>query len=281
MSRISYIDKESLLKNYYETNDIGRKRIKEKLNYMFLLDKEEELFEDFKKDNIFFKEEILKNLNIIYQDNLNINLYLDAYKLYKILFLPDYNIPQTLMDLNDTFSSESPYDENYFEEFDGCQLKQICKAYLRKYGRIPNLDFKKWDDEDEDNIKKRIDSLKVEIENANNMDKMSNEYKNKLRELENLQETYDDKMEYILNNAQEEDILEAEEVDSNIKAIKIDTDKFDDLAREYGIMSIPTLVLLEKGKEVKRNIGFIGKEQIETFFEVVYQKKVDSILMLC
>jgi len=58
-----------------------------------------------------------------------------------------------------------------------------------------------------------------------------------------------------------------EQVDSNIKAIKIDTDKFDDLAREYGIMSIPTLVLLEKGKEVKRNIGFIGKEQIETFLK--------------
>ena len=58
-----------------------------------------------------------------------------------------------------------------------------------------------------------------------------------------------------------------EQVDSNIKAIKIDTDKFDDLAHEYGVMSIPTLVLLEKGKEVKRNIGFIGKEQIETFLK--------------
>lgn len=58
-----------------------------------------------------------------------------------------------------------------------------------------------------------------------------------------------------------------EQVDSNIKVIKVDTDKFDDLAREYGVMSIPTLVLLEKGKEVKRNIGFIGKEQIATFLK--------------
>lgn len=58
-----------------------------------------------------------------------------------------------------------------------------------------------------------------------------------------------------------------EQVESHIKVIKVDTDKFADLAREYGIMSIPTLVLLEKGKEVKRNIGFIGKEQIETFLK--------------
>lgn len=58
-----------------------------------------------------------------------------------------------------------------------------------------------------------------------------------------------------------------EQVESNIKVIKVDTDKFDDLAHEYGVMSIPTLVLLEKGKEVKRNIGFIGKEQIETFLK--------------
>ena len=50
-----------------------------------------------------------------------------------------------------------------------------------------------------------------------------------------------------------------EKAESNIKVIKVDTDEFEDLAREYGVMSIPTLVLLENGKEVKRNIGFIDK----------------------
>ena len=58
-----------------------------------------------------------------------------------------------------------------------------------------------------------------------------------------------------------------EKAESNIKAIKVDTDEFDELAREYGVMSIPTLVLLEDGKEVKRNIGFIDKESLETFLK--------------
>jgi len=56
-----------------------------------------------------------------------------------------------------------------------------------------------------------------------------------------------------------------EKVESSLKVIKVDTDLFEDLARVYGVMSIPTLVLLEKGKEVKRNIGFIDKNNLEKF----------------
>lgn len=58
-----------------------------------------------------------------------------------------------------------------------------------------------------------------------------------------------------------------EQVESPIKVIKINVDKHDDLAREYGVMSIPTLVLFENNKELKRNIGFIGKEQVEKFLQ--------------
>ena len=58
-----------------------------------------------------------------------------------------------------------------------------------------------------------------------------------------------------------------EKAESNIKVIKVDTDEFEDLARKYGVMSIPTLVLLEDGKEIKRNIGFIDKESLETFLK--------------
>ena len=56
-----------------------------------------------------------------------------------------------------------------------------------------------------------------------------------------------------------------EKAESEVKVIKVDTDEFDDLAREYGVMSIPTLVLIEKGKEVKRHIGFIDKANLENF----------------
>lgn len=58
-----------------------------------------------------------------------------------------------------------------------------------------------------------------------------------------------------------------EQVESPIKVIKVNVDKHEDLAREYGVMSIPTLVLFENNKELKRNIGFIGKEQVEKFLQ--------------
>ena len=60
---------------------------------------------------------------------------------------------------------------------------------------------------------------------------------------------------------------ELERVESNVKVVKVDVDEFEDLAREYGVMSIPTLVLFNEGKEVKRNIGFMDKERIEKFLD--------------
>lgn len=56
-----------------------------------------------------------------------------------------------------------------------------------------------------------------------------------------------------------------EKAESDLKVIKVDTDNFEELAREYGVMSIPTLVLIEKGKEIKRNIGFLDKQALEQF----------------
>ena len=58
---------------------------------------------------------------------------------------------------------------------------------------------------------------------------------------------------------------ELEKVESNIKVVKVDVDEFEELARKYGVMSIPTLILFEDGKELKRNIGFMDKERIEKF----------------
>ena len=58
-----------------------------------------------------------------------------------------------------------------------------------------------------------------------------------------------------------------EKVESKLKVVKVDTDEFEDLAREYGVMSIPTLVLLEKGKEVKRSVGFMDKNNLEKFLK--------------
>ena len=60
---------------------------------------------------------------------------------------------------------------------------------------------------------------------------------------------------------------ELERVESSIKVVKVDVDAFEDLAREYGVMSIPTLILFDNGQEVKRNIGFMDKERISKFVE--------------
>ena len=57
----------------------------------------------------------------------------------------------------------------------------------------------------------------------------------------------------------------SEEVDIDI--VKIDVDKHSDLARKYGVMSIPTLILFENNDEVKRTLGFMDKEKIKEFIK--------------
>ncbi len=50
----------------------------------------------------------------------------------------------------------------------------------------------------------------------------------------------------------------------DISIIKVNTDLFPDLATKYGVMSIPTLIFFKDGAEVKKEIGFKPKEEIET-----------------
>lgn len=44
---------------------------------------------------------------------------------------------------------------------------------------------------------------------------------------------------------------------------KIDVDKEPALAQEYGIMSIPTLLIFKDGKEVNRVVGLTNKETLK------------------
>lgn len=54
---------------------------------------------------------------------------------------------------------------------------------------------------------------------------------------------------------------------SDIKFIKVDIDKHEDLCRKYKVMSVPTLIVFDKEKEVKRNIGFIPKDKLKEFIK--------------
>lgn len=49
---------------------------------------------------------------------------------------------------------------------------------------------------------------------------------------------------------------------TDAKFVKIDTDQEQELAAEYGIMSIPTLVVIRDGKEVKRSVGMVSKQDV-------------------
>lgn len=53
----------------------------------------------------------------------------------------------------------------------------------------------------------------------------------------------------------------SEQVDTTI--VKVDVDELPELAREYGIFSIPTLVVIKDGKEVKRELGYKTVDQLK------------------
>ena len=57
----------------------------------------------------------------------------------------------------------------------------------------------------------------------------------------------------------------SDEIDIDI--IKLDVDKHSELAREYGVMSIPTLILFDNNIELKRTLGFMDKEKIKGFIK--------------
>ena len=49
----------------------------------------------------------------------------------------------------------------------------------------------------------------------------------------------------------------------DIDIITVDVDKHPDLAREYGVMSIPTLVIIKNGQVANQFVGLTSKHEIE------------------
>jgi len=52
----------------------------------------------------------------------------------------------------------------------------------------------------------------------------------------------------------------ADEYKDKAVVAKVDVDASHDLASQYGVMSIPTVVIFKDGKELNKQVGFIGKE---------------------
>ncbi len=51
----------------------------------------------------------------------------------------------------------------------------------------------------------------------------------------------------------------------DVKFASINVDEEEDLAQEYGVMSIPCLIIFDGGKEVNRTVGFKSQEELESF----------------
>lgn len=58
-------------------------------------------------------------------------------------------------------------------------------------------------------------------------------------------------------------ILESIDEDrENVKIVKVNVDEAEIIARSFGIMSIPTLIVFKDGKAVSKNVGLISKDDI-------------------
>lgn len=55
---------------------------------------------------------------------------------------------------------------------------------------------------------------------------------------------------------------EVAEERSDIKVCKVNVDEQQELAMQFRVMSIPTLVVMKEGQEANRSVGFISKEEV-------------------
>ena len=54
----------------------------------------------------------------------------------------------------------------------------------------------------------------------------------------------------------------AEEYDGQLKVAKLDVDQSPQVATQFGVMSIPTLILFKDGEAVERLVGYMPKERL-------------------
>lgn len=59
----------------------------------------------------------------------------------------------------------------------------------------------------------------------------------------------------------------AEELEGKVKIAKLNIEESRDTASEFGIMSIPTMILFEDGKPVEKVMGFQPKASLKQYLE--------------
>ena len=58
----------------------------------------------------------------------------------------------------------------------------------------------------------------------------------------------------------------AEEYPDEVKVGKINVDEESELAQQYRVASIPTLIMFQNGEAVKRSVGVIAKDDVVALF---------------
>lgn len=59
----------------------------------------------------------------------------------------------------------------------------------------------------------------------------------------------------------------AEDFNGKVNVYKINVDSAPEIAVEYSVMSIPTVILFKDGKVAEKNIGLVGKEVLESMIK--------------
>ena len=59
----------------------------------------------------------------------------------------------------------------------------------------------------------------------------------------------------------------AEEANGAYKVGKIDVDRFPSLAAQFGVMSIPTVIVFKNGKAAEKSVGVVPKNQLEAMLK--------------
>lgn len=57
----------------------------------------------------------------------------------------------------------------------------------------------------------------------------------------------------------------AGEMTGKLKVVKLDTDHSPNIANQYGIMGVPTLILFKDGKPVGKNVGYMNEQALTSF----------------
>jgi len=62
----------------------------------------------------------------------------------------------------------------------------------------------------------------------------------------------------------------SQEYEGKLRFAKLDTEESQEVAGKFGIMGIPTMIMLNKGQEIGRIVGALPKEQLK--------QKIDELL---